>query len=66
MHDNLVLEYEVLDLIKEDHMNNAEIKCHKIHNGIVPWYPTYNKVQLELEYWRMRCKYKLGMHRNVR
>ena len=62
----LALEYETLDAIQEQHMSMAESKCRNLHTGVIPWSPTYKKVQLELDYWRMRLKHKLGMHRNVR
>ena len=66
MPEGLANEYEALDTIQEHHMNTAEMKCRKIHNGEVPWSPTYKKVQLELDYWRMRYKHKLKIHYNVR
>ena len=62
----MALEYETLDAIQEQHMSMAESKCRNLHTGVIPWSPTYKKVQLELDYWRMRLKHKLGMHRNVR
>ena len=44
----------------------AELKCKNLHTGVIPWSPTYKKVHEELDYWRMRLKHRLGMHRNVR
>ena len=47
-------------------MEKAELKCRKLKMGRVPWSPSYRKIQLEFDYWRMRSRYKLGLHRNVR
>ena len=34
--------------------------------GKVSWSPAYKKINLLLEYWRMRRSYILGLHHNVR
>ena len=61
-----IIEYEKLDLILEKHMEAAELKCRKLNMGNIPWSPSYKKIHLEFDYWRMRYRYKLGVHRNVR
>lgn len=66
LSERQALEYETLDSIQENHIIIAEMKCRKLHNGVIHWSPTYKKVQLELDYRRMRYKHKLGIHRNVR
>ena len=47
-------------------MTNAEIKCRKLCTGSRHWSPTYKNINLELDYWRMRQRYLLDIHRNVR
>ena len=64
--NEMMNEYENLDLLLEKHMEKAELKCRKLKMGKVPWSPAYRKIQLEFDYWRMRSRYKLGLHRNVR
>ena len=34
--------------------------------GTIPWSPSYKRINMEMEYWRMRKSHKLGLHRNVR
>ena len=59
-------EYEELDQILEKHMETAELQCRRLNMGNIPWSPTYKKIQLEFDYWRLCYKYKLGINRNVR
>ena len=40
----LINEYENLDLILEKHMENAELKCHKLKMGKIPWSPSYKQI----------------------
>ena len=59
-------EYEFLDAKLCKMMDNAELKCRKLNVGTVHWSPTYKRVNLVLEYWRMRKAYHLGLHKNLR
>ena len=59
-------ECESINLILQNNMDYVESKCRKIHTGSISWSPTYNMVNLLLNYWRMRRSYKLGMHKNFR
>ena len=47
-------------------METVEQKCREMHTGVVPRSPIYKRIHMELNYWRMRYKYKLDIHRNVR
>ena len=47
-------------------MDEAELKCRKLHTGAIPWSPTYKKACLTLLYWLMRRTYFKGKHSNVR
>ena len=62
----MIIIFENLDLILEKHMEKAELQCRKLKMGKIPWSPSYKKIQLEFDYWRMRSRYKLGLHKNVR
>ena len=62
----LIKEFETLDRDIDTNMAKCEEKCRKLQCGAVPWSPTYRKVNMELDYWRMRQKYILGIHHNVR
>ena len=62
----MINAYENLDKVLEDHMEKAELQCRKLKMGQIPWSPSYKKIQLEFDYWRMRSKYKLGLYKNVR
>ena len=63
---DMEVEYERLDARLEKHTEQAEKQCRKLKMGTIPWSPTYQKIQLEYEYWSMRIKHKLGTHKNVR
>ena len=54
-----------MDILVEK-MQLAQSKCRKKHIGNIPWSPTYKKINLTLDYWRMRRSYNLGLHKNVR
>ena len=47
-------------------METVEQKCREMHTGVVPRSPIYKRIHMKLDYWRMRYKQKLGIHRNVR
>ena len=47
-------------------MDEAELKCRKLHMGAIPFSPTYKNCVLKVIYWRMRKLHHLGLHRNVR
>ena len=60
------IEYEDIDKLLCINMEKAEKTCRKLHMGTTKWSPTYKKVMLTLEYWKMRKSYFLGLHSNVR
>ena len=59
-------EYEQLDMELCKMIETVDQKCRKLCVGSVAWPPTYKRVNLVLEYWRMRKAYHLGLHKNIR
>ena len=66
LSEQLLLEYEEIYALSMKLMQKAEKKCRKIHTGIIPWSPDYQKARLTLEYWLHRKSYLLSTHSNVR
>ena len=59
-------EYEEIDILLCEMMAEVEPKCRKLCTCVTPWSPTYSRVMMTLEYWKMRKSHLLGMHANVR
>ena len=55
-------EYEDIDRLLCIKMEKAENTCRKLCMGKTQWSPTYKKVMLTLEYWKMKKAYLLGLH----
>ena len=66
LQQHQIEEFEEMDAELCCMMEKAEQTCRKFHMGNISWSPTYKNVSLEIEYWRMRRSYVLGLHRNVR
>lgn len=62
----IIDEYEALDVLISQFMQEAEKQCRKLHMNSVPWSPAYKKACLLLDYWIQRRIYFKGMHHNVR
>ena len=59
-------EYESIDELVCNLMDEAERNCRKIHAGAITWSPAYKEAGLLLEYWLKRRSYELHKHTNVR
>ena len=66
LQQHQIEDFEEMDAELCSMIENTEQSCRKFHMEIISWSPTYKNVSLEIEYWRMRRSYVLGLHRNVR
>ena len=64
--DRIIEEYELIDILINKLMQEAEAKCRKLHTGSISWSPAYKESSLLLEYWLNRRTYLLRKHSNVR
>lgn len=59
------LEYEKCDQIIQDAMDKAEAKCRKFKCGNTSWSPAYQIIHDEIDYWKLRERYYLGLRPNM-
>ena len=66
LSDVLRKEFEEVDLILCQLMDEAEEQCRRLYMGAHPWSPSYKLSDLQIDYWLNRKDYKKGINNNVR